>query len=100
MPEGEGFISRVLHKLGGRPSQDSAPTLEGTPAPDQSAPQDPALGRANILDQANRSIGLRPNMGGAMGSTPPTAEGLARAQEAVASTQPTPPTPGTTTQGS
>lgn len=38
MAEGEGFISRVLHKLGGRSSQDSAPTLEGTPAPDQSAP--------------------------------------------------------------
>lgn len=88
MAEGEGFISRVLHKFGGRPS-----------SIDQQAPQDPSLGKANVLDQAARSMDMPKGMGG-ISTTPPTAEGLRRAQDAVASTQPTPPTPGTPTQGS
>ena len=88
MAEGEGLISRVLHKFGGKSS-----------SPDQTpAPQDPTLGRANVLDEASRTFGA--NYTGAPRMTPPTAEGLVRAQDAVASTQPTPPTPGTPTQGS
>ncbi len=87
MAEGEGFISRVLHKFGGKTSID------------QQAPQDPSLGKANVLDQAARSMDIPQGMGGVK-TTPPTAEGLARAQDAIAATQPTPPTPGTPTQGS
>lgn len=98
MAEGEGLVRRVLHRFGGKPSLDSAPAL-GTTTPDQATPQDPTLGRANVLDQAARSMDVPQGMGG-IRTTPPTAEGLARAQDAVASTQPTPPTPGTPTQGS
>ena len=100
MAEGEGLLSRVLHRFGGKPSLDASPTpLSGT-SPDQTiTPQDPTLGRANVLDQAARSMDIPQGMGG-IRTTPPTAEGLARAQNAVASTQPTPPTPGTPTQGS
>ncbi len=89
MAEGEGLISRVLHRFGGKPT-----------SLDQQAPaQDPTLGRANVLDQAARSMDVPQGIGG-IRTTPPTAEGLARAQDAVASTQPTPPAPGTPTQGS
>ena len=100
MAEGEGFISRVLHRFGGRASHEVTPTsLPGTTTPDQTtAPQDPTLGRANVLDEASRTFGA--TYTGAPRTTPPTAEGLARALDSVASTQPTPPTPGTPTQGS
>ncbi|MBP9716341.1 MAG: hypothetical protein KBD51_00160 [Candidatus Levybacteria bacterium] len=99
MAEGEGFISRVLNKFGGRPSHDVTPTsLQGTSTPDQTTPQDPTLGRANVLDEASRTFGA--TYTGAPRMTPPTAEGLAKAKDAVASAQPTPPTPGTPTQGS
>jgi hypothetical protein len=84
-PKGSEFLRRVKDML----------SLKG---PDQG--DDPTLRQANVLDQSARSMDLPQGMGGGLSSTRPTAEGLAKAQDAAASTQPTPPTPGTQNQGS
>lgn len=84
MAEGEGFVSRLIHKLSGTSPHD----------PDFKTPMNPALGKANVLDQAARSMDRPVGVGGGLSSTPPTAEGLARAQETAPSISPVESAPG------
>lgn len=79
---GESFFRRVIKRLEGKSTFDSAPNPEpGTTTP-----------TAQRLDEASRTFGFRGN--GSPRMTPPTEQGLARAQEATPPTPPTEPTQG------